>query len=98
MGDDREQFLLVLPSNSSMRYFPGNTTTSFHTELPHTIQLIGEWEVALSENQYPCSFYHVRAGSDENVVKFVDLKYGASEKGPFTAKEATIEPGVYKNI
>ena len=44
-----EQFLLVLPSNSSMRHSPNNTTSSFITELFHSIVLHGEWEVAINE-------------------------------------------------
>jgi len=95
MGE--EQFLMILPSNSSMRYFPENTTTSFITELPHTVHLHGEWEVALSEIQFPCSFLHVRHG--ENVLKFVDIKHGDENgEGPFIAKEITIPNGVYKDI
>jgi len=89
---------MVLPSNSSMRYFPENTTTSFITELPHTVHLHGEWEVALSEIQFPCSFLHVRHG--ENVLKFVDIKHGDEKdgEGPFIAKEIVIPNGVYKDI
>ena len=54
------QFYLTLPSNSSMEYFPGNTLTSFKTKLAQPIELTGEWEVALSEFQYPRSWYNLR--------------------------------------
>jgi len=95
MGE--EQFLMVLPSNSSMDYFPENTTTSFITELPHAVHLHGEWEVALSEIQFPCNFLHVRHG--ENMLKFVDIKHGDENgEGPFIAKEIVIPNGVYKDI
>ena len=47
------QFYLTLPSNSSMEYFPANTLTNFKTKLAQPLELIGEWEVALSEFQYP---------------------------------------------
>ena len=54
------QFYLTLPSNSSMEYFPGNTLTNFKTKLAQPIELTGEWEVALSEFQYPHSWYNLR--------------------------------------
>jgi len=81
-----------------MQYFPENTTTSFITELPHTVHLQGEWEVALSEIQFPCTFLHVRHG--ENVLKFVDIKHvdEKGEEGTFIAKEIVIPKGVYKDI
>ena len=54
------QFYLTLPSNSSMENFPDNTLTNFKTKLAQPIELIGEWEVALSELQYPRSWYNLR--------------------------------------
>ena len=54
------QFYLTLPSNSSMEYFPANTLTNFKTKLAQPLELIGEWEVALSEFQYPRSWYNLR--------------------------------------
>ena len=82
---EEEQFLLVLLSNRSMRHFPNNTTSSFITELPHLIVLHGEWEVAISEIQFPCTFLHVR--QNENVIRFVDVKPDEETNGPFTAKK-----------
>jgi len=73
-----DQFLLVLPSNSSMRYFPNNKTSSFITELPQSLHLHGEWEVALSEIQFPNTFFHIRRG--ENILSFVDIDPQAKEK------------------
>ena len=37
----KDQFYIVLPSNSSMNYFAGNTTTHFTMQLPHQIRLEG---------------------------------------------------------
>ena len=65
-----EQFHMILPSNSSMKYFPENTTSSFIMELPQTVELHGEWEVALSEIQFLCSFFHIRK-FPENEIKFL---------------------------
>ena len=51
---------MVLPSNSSAKYFPENTTSSFNTKLPHRVKLEGQWEVSLSEIQFPYNFFHIR--------------------------------------
>ena len=61
------QFYLTLPSNSSMEYFPANTLTNFKTKLAQPIELTGEWEVALSELQYPRSWYNLRKGLDSHI-------------------------------
>ncbi|XP_071652976.1 uncharacterized protein [Temnothorax longispinosus] len=91
MRDD--QFLMVLPSNSSMRYFPENRTSSFVTELPQTVHLHGEWEVALSEIQFPSTLSHLRY--QENEIYFFDTKPG--EKEAQVARKGTIWYGLYKN-
>ena len=94
-----DQFLLILPSNSSMRYFPDNATTSFITELPHPIHLHGEWEVALNEIQFPTTFLHINHG--ENVIRFVDIENGReTRKGgtTLTSTQGVIPNGIYKNI
>ena len=43
-----------------MEYFPANKLTNFKTKLAQPLELIGEWEVALSEFQYPRSWYNLR--------------------------------------
>lgn len=52
----RTQFYITLPSNSSMQTFPDNKTCCFTTQLPRTIDLSGEWEVAIVEIQYPLTY------------------------------------------
>lgn len=54
----RDQFYLILPSNSSMKFHPENTITHFVTQLPDSMKLPGEWVVALTEIQFPRSFMH----------------------------------------
>ena len=61
------QFYLTLPSNSSMEYFPANTLTNFKTKLAQPLELTGEWEVAISEFQYPRSWYNLRKGFDSHI-------------------------------
>ena len=63
------QFYLVLPSNSSTKYFPNNTLTEYTTHLAKEIGLQGEWEVGLAEIQYPHAWYNI-TDSDEHHFSF----------------------------
>ena len=54
------QFYLHLPSNSSLDKFPNNTLTEYWVCLPQTVSLTGDWEVALTEIQYPHSWNNVQ--------------------------------------
>lgn len=67
-----ENFFIVLPSNSSMKYFSDNTTTNFTTQLPREISLHGEWAVGLSEIHIPCSITHLQ---EEDCLVVWDTKY-----------------------
>jgi hypothetical protein len=75
-------FYLTLPSNSSMSYYPNNTLTHFMTKLPSRINLEGDWEVGLTEMQYPHSWYNVKEEDTRQVVnngtegKFIDISEG----------------------
>ena len=42
-----------------MSFYPLNTLTSYQVRLPQPISLEGDWEVGLSEIQYPHSWYNV---------------------------------------
>ena len=53
------RFHLMLPSNSSMDYYPENTVARFTTKLPNNIDLDGEWEVGLSEISVPSHVHNV---------------------------------------
>ena len=57
----KNQFSIVLPSNSSMNVYPDNMTTHFSTYLPQQIDLDGEWSVALAEIQIPTTMHHVKS-------------------------------------
>lgn len=62
-------FYVTLFSNSSMNFYPGNKTGSFTVQLPRTMSLNGEWVVALTEIQYPYSFFNVQNGQNEIKIK-----------------------------
>jgi len=57
-------FYLTLPSNSSMKCYEGNTAAKYTTKIPSTIDLSGDWEVALSEIIYPTKMVHVVNGEE----------------------------------
>jgi len=46
-------FYLTLPSNSSMKCYEENTAAKYTTKIPNTIDLNGDWEMALTEIIYP---------------------------------------------
>src|SRR6218665_3155910 len=52
-------FYVTLPSNSSIRYYPDNTTTRYTTRLENTLALTGDWEVGLIEIQYQHTWFNL---------------------------------------
>lgn len=86
--NDRDDFLLVLPSNSSMLYFPDNTTTRFTTHLSREISLTGQWAVGLSEIHIPCTIVHLQ--HNETTIKWRPRNETALQSGK-------IPYGLYKN-
>ena len=58
-------FYLTLPSNSSIKYYPNNTLTNYVTKLPQMFDLNGEWEVGLSEIQFPITWYNLTENERE---------------------------------
>ena len=53
-------FYLTLPSNSSLDFYPSNTLTHYTTVLAQDVDLYGQWEVGLSEIQYPRSWHNIQ--------------------------------------
>lgn len=58
--DHLDDFYLVLPSNSSMAYFPDNTTTCYTTHLSREVRLTGDWLVGLAEIHIPSTVVHIQ--------------------------------------
>ena len=63
----KNEFYAILPSNSSMDYYPTNRPGSFTVQLKKPISLQGEWEVAMAEIQYQHTWY--------NITKPVNIEY-----------------------
>jgi hypothetical protein len=57
-------FQVVLPSDSSLAYYPKNTIAHFTTKFSERIQLDGDYEVELAKIIYPHSWYKV-----DNVIR-----------------------------
>lgn len=81
-------FYLTLPSNASKEMFPGNQISNFTTKLAKPIDLKGDWEVALTEIQYP----HTWDTFENEDVRFTIVRKKES------AHDLTFPPGHYDNI
>ena len=51
MNDD---FYMILPSNTKTGK---GSISNYHVNLPHTVDLEGQWSVALMELMYPCTYH-----------------------------------------
>ena len=67
----KEDFYITLLSNSSMTYYPENTTSHFFTKLPQHVTLEGEWLIGLTEIQIPLTFQHISEKLGNNVLTFI---------------------------
>jgi hypothetical protein len=65
-------FYLTLPSDSSSRYYPENTTACFKTKLSERIELDGEFEVGLAQLIYPHSWFNFVNIDREFTAYFLD--------------------------
>ena len=53
---ESSSFYVTLPSNASMNLFPFNKQSSYKVQLPKTLYLPGQYEVALAEIHFPVSW------------------------------------------
>jgi len=53
------QFTITLPSNSSVEYFPANTVQHYTTQLVQPIELVGSWEVAMTDILFTRRWHNV---------------------------------------
>jgi hypothetical protein len=85
-------FHLTLPSNASMKYYPGNTVAKYTTKLSNRIELDGDWEVGLAEIIYPNSWYNMK----EEYMKEYIWKNSQLERGLYDYNHK-IRAGHYQN-
>ena len=65
-----DQFYLTLPSDSSSKYYPENTTSCFRTKLSDRIDLDGEYEVGLAQFIYPHSWFNFNNSDKKISISF----------------------------
>jgi hypothetical protein len=80
---------IILPSNTGD--FSTNTISSFRVKLPQGIIFSGEWEVALTEIQYPISWNTVKENDGQVTIYY-------SHNGISIPIEIKINSGYYDNI
>lgn len=59
MTQYEDEFHVTLPSNVSLDLHPENRPSNYVTELPHSINLNGPWEVAAMEVQFTREWYNL---------------------------------------
>ena len=75
-----------------MDAFPENTLTHYVTKLPDRFDLLGEWEVGLSEIQYPISWNNVSKEDVQLEMYHVDP---SSSGGAAAVHDVSPPPGHY---
>lgn len=104
-----KNFYMTLLSNSSRQYYPENKINSFTVHLPRYMYLTGDWEVSLTEIQYPYTFTNVEPGQIEIMLETVEItqeffdwyrRSDAEETPEFPSTWSThsIVPGFYTDI
>ena len=71
------QFYLTLPSDSSSKFYPKNTTACFKTKLSERIELDGEYEVGLAQLIYPHSWFNFNNKKNQFSVSYLPDDGGA---------------------
>lgn len=95
----KNNFYMVLPSNSSMSYFPDNKTTRFITRLPQHLNLYGEWGVSLTDIQIPMTFLHLPKHENPRIKKNYAVLISKSTKEENVERHRINVPhGVYHTV
>ena len=83
-----ESFTIELVSIASAQLFPDNTLSYFTNFLPEQLNLVGQWEDAISEISYPSTYQNVTEGR----FIFLDKKFSQSSDVYY------LESGLYPSI
>ena len=80
------EFSLPCESTSSIATHANTTASNFKVNMREPLELNDQWEVALSELQYPCAWDNVRRGNNKFLIRFriegVKKPYVATKKVP----------------
>ena len=86
MTNRSEEFMLTLPSNASIKYYPSNKPNSYKVLLPATLDLDGTWEVAIVNIQYPFNWPNF---NEEFVAFVVSVKESEAVREKQAEQQAT---------
>ncbi|GBM53632.1 hypothetical protein AVEN_105514-1 [Araneus ventricosus] len=75
MAQNITDFHILLPSNSSLNYFPNNTPDHFRAKLARPIALNGEWECCLTEATIPGKHFTNQPGCNDfySIQREIDI-------------------------
>jgi hypothetical protein len=85
------QFYLTLPSDSSARYYPENTTACYKTKLSARVELDGEYEVGLAQLIYPHSWFNFNNVNREFYIDYEHVNDGSGTRKIFPSGQFTNE-------
>lgn len=63
-----DDFFITLISNSSLNYYPNNSTSNFTVQLPKKIELNDEWRVGLAEIHYNYNFFNITENNNNFII------------------------------
>ena len=88
-----DQFYFYCPSNSSMSIYKGNKVSHFTTKVSTPLEMNSEYEVGISEIQYPNSWYNIRPKLNQYVLRRRDEM--VTQSNVYTLR---IKPKYYNTI
>ena len=74
MSLNRDEFMLTLPSNSSVKYYPENKPSTYKVLLPAPLELEGEWEAGIISIQYPFNWPNFNGADIAVIASMKDLE------------------------
>ena len=83
---------VILPSNSSMDYFPDNTLSNFKVKLSKALRLTGKYEVALVEIIYPYLHLNVEPGEASITMLSTDKSHDKKAVDKAEAHFSSLNP------
>ncbi len=71
---EQSSFYLTLTSDSSLKDYPENKTSTFTVNLPKSIMLNGSWEMALVEFSYPHTIENVTRHNNKLIYEYKKIE------------------------
>ena len=93
-----DHFFITCPSNSSLELYPDNKVAHFKMRLNQPCELIGNYEVGLSQIQYPMSWNNIRRNRNGFSIRYERKPLTLDAVGKSTKRLYRIAPGYYSDI